>query len=59
MDIILQTLHYGHHILHYIMDIMTMTFIMVILLGEINATCIPILFKFITSKFSVLLTKHH
>ena len=35
-----------------------MTFIMVILLGEINATCIPILFKFFTSKFAVLLTKH-
>ena len=49
-DMTLQTLHYGHY------D--CMTFIMVILLGEINATCIPILFKFITSKFSVLLTKH-
>ena len=44
------TLYYGHY------D--CMTFIMVILLGEINATCIPILFKFITSKFAVLLTKH-
>ena len=59
MDIMLQTLHYGHHTMtlyygHY--DCMTL--IMVILLGEINATCIPILFKFITSKFSVFLTKH-
>ena len=35
-----------------------MTLIMVIILREINATCIPILFKFITSKFSVFLTKH-
>ena len=41
--------HYGHY------DCMTL--IMVILLGEINATCIPILFKFITSKFSVFLIK--
>ena len=54
MDITLQTLHYGHHILHYIMDIMTMTLIMVILLGEINAACIPIWFKFITTKFAVV-----
>ena len=60
----LQTLHYSH----YIMDITSqtlyyghydcMTFIMVILLGEINATCIPILFKFMTSKFLVFLTKY-
>ena len=35
-----------------------MTLIMVIILREINATCIPILFKLITSKFSVFLTKH-
>ena len=35
-----------------------MTLIMVIILREINATCTPILFKFITSKFSVLLTKY-
>ena len=49
-DITLQTLYYGHY------DCITL--IMVILLGEINATCIPILFKFITSKFSVFLTKH-
>ena len=35
-----------------------MTLIMVIILREINATCIPILFKFIISKFSVFLTKH-
>ena len=35
-----------------------MTLIIVIILREINATCIPILFKFITSKFSVFLTKH-
>ena len=35
-----------------------MTLIMVIILREINATCIPILFKFITSKFSVFLAKH-
>ena len=27
--------------------------------GEINVTCIPILFKFITSKFAVLLAKHY
>ena len=52
MDITSQTLYYGHY------DCMTFI-IMVILLGEINATCIPILFKFITSKFSMLLTKHH
>ena len=50
---------------HYVTDITLwtshydcMTLIMVILLGEINATCIPILSKFITSKFSVLLTEH-
>ena len=53
-DITLRTSHYRHYG-HY--DCMTL--IMVILFGEINATCIPILFKFITSKFSVLLTKHH
>ena len=35
-----------------------MTLIMVIILREINATCISILLKFITSKFSVFLTKH-
>ena len=58
------TLCYGHYITdstswtsHY-RHYDCMTLIMVILLGEINATCIPILFKFITSKFSVFLTKH-
>ena len=57
-DITLWTPHYEY--IYYIMGIMTacMTFIMVILLGGINATCIPILFKFLTSKFAVLLTKH-
>ena len=60
----LQTLHYSH----YIMDITSqtlyyghydcMTFIMITLLGEINVTCKPILFTFITFKFVVLLTKH-
>ena len=49
-DITSQILYYGHY------D--CMTFIMVIPLGEINVTCKPILFKFITSKFEVLLTKH-
>ena len=53
---------------HYVMDITLwslpyrhygcMTFIIVILLGGINAICKPVLFKFITSKFMVLLTKH-
>ena len=56
MDITLQTLHYGHHILHYIMDNDFHNGNN--LLGEINATCIPILFKFITTKFAVFLTKH-
>ena len=53
---------------HYVMDITLwmlpyrhygcMTFIIVILLGGINAICKPVLFKFITSKFTMLLTKH-
>ena len=60
MDIMLQTLHYGHHTMTlYYGHCDCMTLIMVILLGEINVTCIPILFKFITSKFLMLLTKHH
>ena len=63
----LQTLCYGHYvtditsrhdIMDYIMDIMTEWLLILILLGEINSTCKPILFKFITSKFTVLLTKH-
>ena len=49
-EITLGTLHYGHY------DCMNL--IMVILLGKINATGNTILFKFITSKFAVLLTKH-
>ena len=52
------TLCYGH----YITDITLWTshhrhYIMVYGLGEINVTCKPIFFKFITSKFAVFLTK--
>ena len=64
------TLCYGHYVKdklhhrHHIIDINLlyyghydcMTLIIVILFGEINATCIPILFKFITPKFLVLWT---
>ena len=65
------TLYYRHYITgitRYIMDIISwtlyckhydcMTLIVVILLGEINVTCKPVLLKFITSKFAVLFTKH-
>ena len=44
MEIILKTLHYRHHIIDilYYGHYDCMTLIMVILFGEINATCIPI-----------------
>ena len=47
-EVMLEKLHHGHY------D--WMKFIIVILLEETNATCKPILSKFITSKFTVLLT---
>ena len=49
-DKTLRKLLYGHY------D--WMTFVTVIILEEINARCKPILFTFITSKFTVLLPKH-
>ena len=53
-----KTSHYKHHIIDinllYYGHYDCMTLIIVILFGEINATCIPILFKFITPKFLVL-----